>query len=142
MRQLVLLLLAAITGCTDDTETLKLSHPEGIPGVYVSHTPKADTELHLSENGQGAMLSLNKDGSFSQIMTFDWGTSGSTFYMSEIYFSTDMQRILKTDDDSTGYKQVGSDLHSQSPTGSWIEWERRGDTPYPELINALLVEPG
>jgi hypothetical protein len=116
------------------------AHPKQLGGAYVSQAASGKTFLHLSVDGKGAFLSKNQNGSFNQIMTFDWSVKGNEFFMSNTYFSTDLKKIYKTQDSRIEYKVVGSTILSlaQDGSGNWIEWKQTGNTPDMTLINLIV----
>jgi hypothetical protein len=136
----VAFMLLALCGCSSQSASQgdHYSHPANMAGSYFNQGHDYKTNMYLSADGKGAFLSINNDGSFKQLMTFDWGVREDHFYMTEIYFSKDRKEVMKAISDSqTEYTFSGSDIRSHLKTGEWIVWKRISDKPNMAIVNAI-----
>lgn len=140
MKRIFIFAFVALCGCSNFSaaQSSQLSHPANFEGSYFNQGQDYKSDLYLNDDGKGAILSRNNDGTFKQLMTFKWGVGDGQFYMMDIYFTKDKKRIIKAFSDShTAYSFSGSLLRSRGPSGEWIAWQRTGNRPDMSIIAAI-----
>jgi hypothetical protein len=141
MKIAIAFMLLVLCGCTNksSSQSDQYLHPANMAGSYFNQGDGYKTNMYLSVEGKGAFLSTNNDGSFKQLMTFDWGVKDGQFHMTKIYFTKDQKKIIKAfSDDQAAYTFSGSDIRSHVRSGEWIIWKRTSDKPDLSIVNAIV----